>query len=93
MQETEKLTAGEALTWWMKNRKWVIPTAVGIFAVLGGNADRLDKWLPALGDNTALVGRVTKLESAVETLVKAVDAHEEQLSKKPTTTEQPAFRE
>ena len=94
-KETEKITVGEAITWWTKNRQWVIPIVVGVFAALGGNADRLDEWLPALGGNTELVAKVEKLETTVNTLVKVVGAHENKLfpQGQPVENDPPAFRE
>jgi hypothetical protein len=91
--EREKLTVDEAVTWWSKNKKWVWPTIVGAIALLGGNADRIDDFLPESPQNKELVVKVDKLVTVVEGLVKVVQNHEEKLNGTPVTTEQPAFRE
>lgn len=83
----EKVTVedvGRWAKWYSTNKHWINPLVAAIAVYFGANPANIEKWIPDLsgvvgGNNTELVKRVDKLETNVETLTKAVDAHERKL--------------
>lgn len=71
-----KLTLSE---WWVQNKRWVWPTLLFIFGLLGGNVDRANDFIPTSPDVNQTNKRLDDVEGTLNTLVKAVGAHETKL--------------